>query len=228
MIPFTLQEFIDLVAGYNFTFRSLLVLANALAVLTLALTFLRIRHAGRFITALLVTFWLWAGIVFNGIYFSRLTPIALIVTALFVLQALFLISKGLLQEELSFTFKLDRFGILGGTAILYALVGYPLIGFLSGRDTLGWLMIGLTPCPTAVFTLGLFLWTEKPLPKEVLPIPILYALSGWVPASLGIIEDYGLVLIGLLVGALILFTDRMNFQILHLQRNRSSGPVADT
>jgi hypothetical protein len=51
----------------------------------------------------------------------------------------------------------------------------------------------------------MLLWTEKPLPKIVPVIPVVYALSGFVPVKLGVVEDVGLVVAGIVTGFLLIY-----------------------
>ena len=88
------------------------------------------------------------------------------------------------------------------------MVGYPAIEYILGRGYPRLLLTGLAPCPTAIFTLGMLLWSAGTLPKSVLVIPCLYALSGIVPISFGIVEDIGLVIAGLVTAFMILRSDR--------------------
>ncbi|NPV06847.1 MAG: hypothetical protein HPY83_02650 [Anaerolineae bacterium] len=68
------------------------------------------------------------------------------------------------------------------------------------------LPFGLVPCPLTAFTQGLLLWSEKGLPRYILVMPVLYSLSGVIPVSLGIVEDVGLVLVGLSSAGLVLLS----------------------
>ena len=66
----------------------------------------------------------------------------------------------------------------------------------------------MMPCPTAIFTLGILLWTEKPIPKIVPLIPVIYALTGFVPVKLGVVEDIGLNAAGVITGFLLKYRER--------------------
>ncbi len=49
-------------------------------------------------------------------------------------------------------------------------------------------------CPTAIFTFGLLLWTDKRFPLSLLIIPVLCSLIGTSAVlSFGIKEDFGLL-----------------------------------
>jgi hypothetical protein len=63
------------------------------------------------------------------------------------------------------------------------------------------------PCPTAIFTFGLLFWTVRPIPRHLLVIPLLWALTGSTAVFLfGVLQDLGLLISGLL-GLLLLRRD---------------------
>jgi hypothetical protein len=67
-------------------------------------------------------------------------------------------------------------------------------------------VFGVTPCPVTIFTFGLLLWTERPVPRLLLVIPFLWSLVGVSAAiSLDRGEDLGLVVAALLGTALLLW-----------------------
>jgi hypothetical protein len=70
-------------------------------------------------------------------------------------------------------------------------------------------MFGVAPCPTTIFTFGLLLWTRGRVPGWLLAVPTLWALIGFTAAlTLGILEDTGLLVAGLLGTGLLLYRNR--------------------
>ncbi|MGC9334984.1 MAG: DUF6064 family protein [Anaerolineae bacterium] len=209
MVTFTLQEFLDMIASYNDTYWPLPVVGYALGILAVILAMAKTAGASRVASAVLVIFWLWVGIVFNGLVFTELSSTSIVFAVLFVIQGILLAATGVLRTALSYRPKADVYGIVGGLALLYGLAGYPAIEHLLGRGYPQTLVLGLVPCPTVVFTLGLFLWSARPLPKALLAIPVLYALAGGLlAASQGIVEDIGMISFGLVAAVMILVRDR--------------------
>jgi hypothetical protein len=98
--------------------------------------------------------------------------------------------------------------ILGALMVLYALIGYPLLGTAAGH---GWPrapMFGITPCPTAIFTFGMLLWTDRRVPRYLPPIPVLWAVVGFFAAlQLTIYEDFGLPVAMVIAGGWLLWRD---------------------
>jgi hypothetical protein len=85
---------------------------------------------------------------------------------------------------------------------------YPLLGYLQGHIYPAAPTFGL-PCPTTIFTFGILLWTDKKLPVITLVIPFLWSLIGFSAAfSLGIREDTGLLIAGLLTTIMILIWNK--------------------
>ena len=86
---------------------------------------------------------------------------------------------------------------------------HPRIGALLGHGYPQSPSFGVAPCPTTIFTFGLLLWTDRPVPRPLLVIPLLWSLLGVSAAvSLGIKEDLGLVVAALLGTALLIWRDR--------------------
>jgi hypothetical protein len=89
------------------------------------------------------------------------------------------------------------------------MVVYPVIGTLLGHAYPQSPVFGVAPCPTTIFTFGLLLWTTAKVPKYVLVIPLLWSLLGVTAAfTLGIREDTGLLVAGVVGTILLIWCDR--------------------
>jgi len=207
-VPFTFDEFLEMLERFNTGWWPVHLIMYALAVAAIYLAIRKTRWSARVVTGILVFFWIWVGAVFNLFYFSRLYSMAYLFVVLFILEGIILASAGLFGDRLTFRAKADLFGLVGAILIVYALIGYPLIANFTGRGYPHLLLAGMMPCPTAIFTLGLLLWTEKPVPKIVPVIPVVYALTGFVPVKLGVVEDIGLIVAGIVTGILLMYRER--------------------
>ena len=117
---------------------------------------------------------------------------------------------GVRRPELTFRARPGLIPVVGGLFLLYTLAIYPVLGWMSGHAYPRSPMFGVAPCPVTIFTFGLLLWTTGRVPKYLLVIPLLWSLLGFSAASsLGIREDYGLVVAGVLGTALLLWRDRV-------------------
>ena len=111
---------------------------------------------------------------------------------------------GVFRPRFSFTAARDGYAAFGFLLIAYALVAYPVLGYLLRSDFAYATWFGPFPCPVAVFTIGMFLLTDDRVPKYLVSVPLLWAVTAWVPVSWGVTEDIGL-LVGGTIGMILLF-----------------------
>ncbi|HET9984897.1 MAG TPA: DUF6064 family protein [Longimicrobiales bacterium] len=203
MLPFTTAQFLEVFARYNMSVWPAQVGFYALAVILVALAVRAPRPHARWIAASLAFLWAWMGLVYHGLFFARINPAAYLFGALFLAQAALFLHAGVLRRRLSFRARPDAAGVLGAAAIVYALVVYPLLGALAGHPYPFGATFGL-PCPTTIFTFGLLLWAEAPVPISLVVLPAAWsALASFAALSLTISEDYALVPTAVLAIALI-------------------------
>ncbi len=191
-MPFTAQQFFEIFEKYNqfiFPAQFLLVWAAAAAVL---LTISRKPLSGEIISGVLAFLWLWAGIAYHLLFFTEINSGAYIFGAMFAAQGVFFFYEGVLNKRLNFRIKPDLESLCGAGFIAYALVVYPVIGYLLGRVFPAAPTFG-APCPTTILTFGLLLWADRRLPLYLLVIPLLWAIVGSTATwHFGIAEDFGL------------------------------------
>lgn len=95
--------------------------------------------------------------------------------------------------------------------VAYALIFYPIIGTLAGHGYPNGPTFGL-PCPTTIATFGFLLWVRGRVPWWLLVIPAAWSLLGFSAAfQLGMAEDYGLLVAGL-VGTLAVLRKNRRWQ----------------
>jgi hypothetical protein len=208
-LPFTVEQFLGVFAAYNQAIWPTQVVAYALGLVVVMLAFARATpYAGRIISGILAAFWLWTGVAYHGVFFSQINRTALIFGVLFVVQGLFWLYVGGLHDGLVFDARGGAVAIAGGLAVLYAMLVYPLLGIVLGHGYPYAPMFGVAPCPMTIFTFGLLLWTRPRVPRYLLVIPFLWSIVGFSAAlSLGIREDFGLLVAGLLGTATVLWRD---------------------
>jgi hypothetical protein len=208
-IPFTIEQFFSVFKTYNTAIWPAQVLAYVIGLAALALAIHESRLSARIISGILAIFWIWMGAVYHILYFREINPAALTFGIFFILQGLLFLVAGTVLGRLSFRFSLKAFPIMGGCFILYAMVAYPLLGIRLGHSYPGAPMFGVAPCPTAIFTFGMLLWTSRSVPVYLLVIPLLWSIVGMSAAvSLHVPQDYGLVIAGILGTVLILIKNR--------------------
>lgn len=202
-LPFTAEQFLLVFERYNLSVFPMQIPLLLLALAALALSFSEIRSKNRMIAGILAFFWVWTGIAYHLIFFTSINKGAYLFGGLFVLQGILFLSAGA-RGTLSFRFQKNVPAAVGAVFITYALVVYPALNYIFGH----WWPYNPTfglPCPTAIFTFGILLWTDKKVPGHILVIPVLWSLIGASAAvDLGIWEDLGLVISGV-TGTLLLW-----------------------
>jgi hypothetical protein len=82
-------------------------------------------------------------------------------------------------------------------------------------------VFGVAPCPTTIFTFGLFLLTSGKMPKYLIAIPFIWSIIGFFAAlNLGILEDIGLIIAGVSGTIMLVFFQNKNPQ-LHKEKEAS-------
>lgn len=207
--PFTADVYFSLFETYNAAIWPAQLIAWSLGILALVLVLRQSAGAARVAFAVLAAFWLWNGIAYHLMYFLQINFAALGFGALFALQGI-LFGGYALRGRRSFHFRPDIFGWSGLFLCLFALVGYPLLSWLSGH---GWPQLaafGVAPAPTTIFTFGMLLMLEGRAPLLPAVIPLLWALAGGTAAVfiLRIPEDWSLLLAGIIGFALLVWKRR--------------------
>ena len=208
-LPFTTDQFLGVFAAYNQAVWPIQIVGYILGIIAVALAVHPNRHAGRVISGILGLFWIWMGIAYHLLHFSTVNPAAIVFGIAFVAQGVLLLFIGGLAGGLEFRADTSSTGLVGAAMVVYAMVVYPGLGAALGHVYPAAPVFGVAPCPTVIFTFGLLLWATTRVPGYVLVIPFLWTLLGFSAAvSLGMREDLGLVIAGLLGTGLIVWRDR--------------------
>ena len=207
MIPFTVDQFLNVFEQYNIAVWPAQVFLYTIGIVAICLTLSRKNDFSRGVSLILSLFWTWMGLAYHLWFFSAINRSALGFAALFVLQGILFFIAGILKRQLTFSFSSNLYGIVGGVFLVYALILYPTFGYWLGHRYPAAPTFGL-PCPTTIFTFGMLLWTSRRVPFYVLAIPLAWSFIGvWAAILIGMIEDFGLLVAGLLGSMLIIFRD---------------------
>jgi hypothetical protein len=207
MIPFTFDQFLNVFEQYNVAVWPAQVFLSTIGMFAISLVLSRKSDLSRIVSLILSLFWIWMGIVYHLWFFSAINKVAIVFAAFFVLQGILFFIAGVLNQQLTFCFSSNLYGIVGGVFLVYALIFYPAFGYWLGHRYPAAPTFGL-PCPTTIFTFGILLWTIRRVPLYILAIPLAWSFIGvWAAISLGMIEDFGLLVAGLLGSMLIIFRD---------------------
>lgn len=207
-LPFSPSQFFDVFVRYNTAVWPAQWLLWTMALAAVVLSFRGGPASSRIVSAVLALFWLWMGLVYHFEFFAAINPAARFFGAAFAVAAALFIWFGVWKGQLTFAPALDPAGGAGAVLMIYALVGYPLVGYLAGHRYPAIPTFG-APCPTTIFTLGILLWIRGRVPWPVLIVPVAWSLVGSSAAfSLGVPEDYGLLVAGLAAVAITRFRSR--------------------
>jgi hypothetical protein len=213
MLPFTVDQFLGVFQQYNQAIWPMHIVAYILGIAVIILAAKKTRYSDQAISVILACFWAWMGIVYHLMYFSTINGAALGFGVLFIIQAILWLVFGVIRPKLSFQLDTNPYALTGVVLIVYAMLVYPLIGTLLGHGYPRSPSFGVAPCPTTIFTFGLLLLTTARVPKTLLVIPFIWSLLGFSAAQLlGIREDVGLIVAGVLSVGLLLWRDHTTVQ----------------
>jgi Family of unknown function (DUF6064) len=194
-LPFTKEQFFDLLAAYNGALWPAVVALWIASLVTSALLLSSRRPPDRWISALLAVHWVWSALAYHVAFFTRINPAAWVFAALFLLQAALFVWWGVVQGRLSFAPWRNAWAPVAWGLVAYSLV-YPGI---NAVQHLTWSRIptfGL-PCPTTIFTVGL-LMLATPRAWRLSIVPIAWSLIGGTAAFLfGVQSDFALPVAGM-------------------------------
>ncbi|MGZ5445657.1 MAG: DUF6064 family protein [Thermoanaerobaculia bacterium] len=194
--PFTADQFLDVFRRYHESVGPAPIALTALGLFIAAAAYRadlrRSWHWAQTAMVLLAAVWLWTGIAYHKAFFVELTPAGSVFGSLFIAEAgLLLISA---TQNGAWFERASRGSVVVGTLLIaYAFVLYPALGVLLGHrypyaPTFG------TPCPTTVFTFGIFCLLPASIPRFALAIPVLWAVVGsTATVEFGMREDAGLI-----------------------------------
>lgn len=198
-VPYGPAEFFDVFRAYHASFPLAPIIWTLVALVSVVLIVRGVSGSNRVASAVLAGLWIWAGVAYHLLHFAEINPLARLFGVLFAMEGVLLAGAGLVNRRIEFSFRRTVAGITGGVLIVYAVLLYPLIGRLAGHGFPAGPTMGV-PCPTTIFTFGLFLWSIDSLPRYLLPIPILWAfLAAPAAMSWGVIEDIMMPLAALFV-----------------------------
>ena len=202
-----LNELMSAFEAYNLAIWPMQVFAYLAGIVALYSSLKRTPFSNNIASGILSFLWLWTGIIFCVFFWGPIYPSAYAFAVLFLAQGLLFLFNAI-KPRVSFHAGRNRFSYVGALFIAYAMIGYPLAGYFLGHTYPRFLPFGLAPCPTAVFTLGMLMLTNKKVPKYILTIPGIWSIAAIVPVISGIYEDAGLILAGLVCIPLLFRRDK--------------------
>ena len=206
--PFTQEQFLNVFKIYNQTVFPAQIFLYLIAIIAVFLLFKKTEKGDKIINSVLAFLWIWMGVVYHLIFFTGINKAAYIFGIAFIIQGILFIVPGITQNKISFSYKKNIFSTFGIILIIYALIIYPVLGYLVGHIYPVSPTFGL-PCPTTIFTFGVLLFSEKKISLWWVAIPLIWSVIGFSAAiNLSIYEDTGLLLSGLIFFSLMIYNKR--------------------
>jgi hypothetical protein len=209
MLPFTLEQFLNVFAIYNKAIWPVQIAAYLLGSIAVAALLWPGRASGRIVSAVLGLMWLCTGVLYHGVFFSSINKAAIAFGALFAVEGVAILYAGIVRDGLRFAINYGFRGALGAGFILYASLIYPLIGIATGHSWPALPMFGVAPCPVTIFTFGILLMTTRGFSYWLLVIPFIWSLIGGSAAILlDVRQDWLLLVSGLIAVPALVMRDR--------------------
>lgn len=196
MLSFSLEEFLVVLENYNLAIWPLQIIAYALILLVLFISAKPTKHSVKIVSAILSFFWLFTGIVFCFIYWAPTHLFGYIFGICCTAQGL-LFLYSIFRSDITIGLPNKTNMLIGILFILYAMIGYQILGYYLDNIYPKFFAVGLVPCPTTIFTFGLFVIINTKIPIKYVAIPFVISLGGFLAAYNGIYEDIGLIILGI-------------------------------
>ncbi|MFC2139640.1 DUF6064 family protein [Bacteroidota bacterium] len=209
MLSFSPKEFMLVLESYNLTIWPFQIIAYFLIIVSLFYSFKSTNYAPKIVLSILSFLWLFNGIVFSIIFWSPSHIFGYIFGISCILQGmLFLYS--LKKSDITIGNANKIYTIVGIMFVIYAAIIYQIFGYYLGHIYPQFFPVGLVPCPTTIFTFGIFLIINN-IPIKYYVIPLIISLGGFLAAYNGIYEDVGLIISGVL-GTILLIKSNAQFK----------------
>jgi hypothetical protein len=196
MLSFSVEEFMLVLEQYNTSIWPMQIVAYLLVILVLFFSFKSYKYSQKSILVILSFLWLFNGVVFSLIFYAPSHFFGYVFGICCIVQGLIFLF-GLKETDLLARVESSVYSITGIILVLYAAAGYQIFGYYLGHVYPKFFPVGLVPCPTTIFTFGIFLIIPKKIPVKYYVIPSIVALGGFLAAYNGIYEDIGLIISGL-------------------------------
>lgn len=208
MFSFSIKDFLLVLENYNLAIWPLQIFAYVLIALALFFSFKPTKYSTKIVFAILSFFWLFTGIVFCFLYWAPSHLFGYIFAICFVIQGLMFLYS-IITSVITIGSRNITFTLIGLLFVFYATIGYQLYGYYLGHIYPKFFAVGLVPCPTAIFTFGIFLIINGKIPIKYLVIPLIISMGGILAAYNGIYEDIGLIITGISGTTIIILRDAL-------------------
>jgi len=189
-IPFTTEQFFQVITDYNITFFPVQILIVFLGIICLVLILSGKSYKDKLFGSYIGMLWLWIGIMYHLAFFTSINKAAYIFGILFILQGLVVLYETFRGDKLKFQFKGYTMDYIAYFFLIFAIIIYPILLYFLENSIYTTITLGL-PCPSTIFTFGFFMMTTIKFPKYLLIIPLIWTIIGTSAAfNFGVYPDY--------------------------------------
>ena len=110
--PFTTEQFLDVFKAYNLAVWPAQIFLVVLALVAIFLAVYKTKFSDKVITLALTFYWLWNGIVYHLIFFTKINQAAYGFAVLFLLQSGMFFYFGIVKRTLHFKYLNNVKGLL--------------------------------------------------------------------------------------------------------------------
>lgn len=207
-IPFTTEQFFEIIEKYNQTVFPAQLIAILLAILSIILLHSKKKSKHNLIGGFLGILWIWIGIAYHFVFFTEINKAAFVFGGLFVLQGLFFLIETFFRKKLEFKFSGKWMDYIAYFFIIFGIVIYPILLFYLENSLESIITLGL-PCPSTILTFGFLMFASSRLSKYLLIIPTLWTIVGTSAAiNFGVYPDY-LMPVSALIAIIYLFVRKV-------------------
>lgn len=195
--PFSNEQFLAVFERYNVSVFPAQIILLLLGILALILVFRSGVTKSIYISSFLAVLWLWSGIVYHIGFFSGINKPAFIFGLFFIIQGMLIIYVGWVKKAFTFSFTQNISNDIGLFFVLFGLIIYPFISWITERSLVHTISAGL-PCPSVIITLGFFMLNSTRIKWYLIIIPVLWSIIGISAAlNFGIYQDFMMIIAAL-------------------------------
>jgi hypothetical protein len=189
-IPFTTEQFFEIIEKYNLAVFPTQLIVILLGILSVILLHLKKESKNQLIGGFLGILWIWIGFAYHFAFFTEINKAAFVFGGLFVLEGIFILFETFFRKKLEFEFKGKLMDYVAYFFLIFGIVIYPILLFFLENSLETTITLGL-PCPSTILTFGFLMLTSSKLSKYLLIIPALWTIIGTGAAiNFGVYPDY--------------------------------------
>ncbi|SFN80150.1 DUF6064 family protein [Salegentibacter flavus] len=189
-IPFTTEQFFEIIEKYNLAVFPVQLIILLLGILSVIILHSNINSKNKLIGGFLGVLWIWIGIAYHFTFFTEINKAAYVFGGFFVLQGLIFLIETFSRKKLEFEFNGKITDYIAYFFIVFAIVIYPVLIYFLENSLEKIITLGL-PCPSTILTFGFLMLTKPKLSKYIVTIPVLWTIVGTSAAfNFGVYPDY--------------------------------------